>query len=104
MDDTTHPCGSAILVYMATATKPQVQHKGRVTRSVRDAYAEVTTKMIAALKGGKVPWHKPWKISGLEGAPVSLATSKLYRGVNVYLLMLAGGEGHGSALQARDLP
>src|SRR6516225_5283730 len=94
MDDTTHPCGSAILVYMATATKPRIQHKGRVTRSVRDAYAEVTTKMIAALKGGKIPWHKPWKVSGLGSGhgPVSLATGKLYRGINVYLLMLAGLE------------
>ena len=89
MDWSHSPCGPDILVHMATATKPRIQHKGRVTRSVRDAYAEVTTKMIAALKGGKIPWHKPWKVSGLEGAPVSLATGKLYRGVNVYLLMLA---------------
>ena len=89
MDWSHSPCGPDILVHMATATKPRIQHKGRVTRSVRDAYAEVTTKMITALKGGKIPWHKPWKVSGLEGAPVSLATGKLYRGVNVYLLMLA---------------
>jgi len=90
MDWSHSPCGTCILVYMATATKPRTpQHKGRVTTSVRDAYAEVTKQMIAALKGGKIPWHKPWKVTGLGDAPVSLATGKFYRGINVYLLMLA---------------
>jgi len=78
----------------ATATKTKIQHKGRVTRTVRDVYAEITTKMIAALKGGKIPWHKPWRVTGLGSGcgPVSLATGKLYRGINVYLLMLAAQE------------
>jgi len=81
---------------MATATKSKskIQHKGRVTRSVRDVYAEITKKMIAALQGGKIPWHKPWRVTGLGSGhgPVSLATGKLYRGINVYLLMLAAQE------------
>jgi antirestriction protein ArdC len=90
---------------MATTSKSKpktkVQHDGRVTR--RDVFAETTAKFVAALKaalaGGVIPWHKPWKVTGLGGAPRSLATGKLYRGINVLILMLEAMEkGYGSNL------
>lgn len=49
-----------------------------------DVYEVVTTKMIEALEAGTVPWQKPW--DSVEAAPRSLATGKLYRGLNAFLL------------------
>lgn len=76
----------------ATATRKPA-HKGRTTdKPKRDFYAEHVAKIVAALKGGKVPWHKPWKVTGLGNLPVSLASGKLYRGGNVVLLWLTALE------------
>ena len=69
--------------------KTKIQHKGRVTRVTRDVAAETTAKMIAALKEGKILWHKPWSVEMSLEAPRSLATGKLYRGINTLLLMMA---------------
>jgi antirestriction protein ArdC len=77
---------------MATATasrKSKVQHKGRVTKVVRDAAAETTAKIIAALKAGTIPWHKEWKSSGTGDLPRSMSTLKRYNGSNVLVLWLA---------------
>jgi len=65
-------------------------NKGRTTpaKPKRDIYAETTQKIIAALQGGKVPWHKPWRVTGLGDAPTSLATGKVYRGINVLVLLM----------------
>lgn len=74
----------------ATATRKPKSKSVRVTpaKPKRDVYAEVTTKMLAALRGGTIPWHKPWKSAGLGAAPRSLATGKLYRGINVLILSM----------------
>jgi antirestriction protein ArdC len=74
----------------ATASKSKIQNKGRVTRVVRDAAAETTNKIIAALKAGTVPWHKTWKSNGSSDLPTSLSTGRPYRGVNVFTLWLTG--------------
>lgn len=52
----------------------------------KDVYAIVTDSIIEALEAGTVPWSRPWRDVG--GKPVSLATGKPYRGVNVFLLTL----------------
>ena len=86
---------------MATATKSRkstpVRHQARVTKVVRDAAAETTNKIIAALKAGTVPWQQDW-VGGIgDGLPVSLATGKNYRGANVVLLwMAAAANGYSS--------
>jgi antirestriction protein ArdC len=51
-----------------------------------DAYNVVTERIIEALEAGIVPWHRPWKSALAGGGPLSLATGKPYRGVNVFIL------------------
>ena len=53
-----------------------------------NVYEMVTEKIIAQLKAGVVPWHKPWSAS--FQAPRNLLTGKSYRGINIFLLSLAG--------------
>jgi antirestriction protein ArdC len=62
----------------------------------QDAYDVVTSKIVAALEQGVVPWHRPWRsASGQE--PTSMSTGKAYRGVNYWLLSLtATAEGYSS--------
>ena len=31
-----------------------------------DIYEEVTNRIIKQLEGGVIPWHKPWKVSGVK--------------------------------------
>ena len=31
-----------------------------------DIYEEVTNRIIKQLEAGIIPWHKPWKVSGIE--------------------------------------
>lgn len=50
--------------------------------------AIVTQRIIDALEKGVIPWHKPWK----TGFPCNLQTKKPYRGVNLFTLVLAGGQ------------
>lgn len=47
-----------------------------------DVYDRVTAKVLAAIDGGVVPWHRPWDVS----MPMSMSTNKPYRGINVFLL------------------
>lgn len=55
----------------------------------RDMYAEITDKMVAALEAGTVPWRREWATT----SPRSMATGKLYRGTNTFVLGLsANGE------------
>jgi antirestriction protein ArdC len=49
-------------------------------------YEGVTSRIVAALEAGTVPWRKPWRSAG--GVPVSIRSGKPYRGVNVLILML----------------
>lgn len=53
-----------------------------------DAYEVITNNIIEQLEKGTVPWHKPW--NGAGNTPKSLATKKPYRGINVFILSMAG--------------
>lgn len=53
-----------------------------------DIYATVTALMIAKLEQGVCPWKSPYL--GSVGYPQNFATSKVYRGVNVWLLGMLG--------------
>jgi antirestriction protein ArdC len=80
---------------MATTKTSKVKAKTpRVSKGRRDVHAETSAKVIAALKEGKIPWQwdKPWKSTD-SYAPRSLASNKLYRGVNQLLLMFAAQDG-----------
>ncbi len=52
----------------------------RFTR--RDVYEIVTSRILAALEKGTVPWHQPWT----SQPPANLVSRKAYRGVNVFVL------------------
>ncbi len=52
-----------------------------------DLYQQITDRIIAELKKGTVPWHKPWK--NTSGA-VSRATGRPYSVLNQLLLPQAG--------------
>ena len=61
----------------------------------KDVYQVITDRIIEGLEeavktGGKAPWNKPWSSDG--SLPTSYNTGKLYRGVNVLLLHMAGYE------------
>jgi len=47
-------------------------------------YAIITDKICAMLSQGVIPWRKPWNVENAD--PVSLASGKQYRGVNVFML------------------
>lgn len=55
---------------------------------MRDIYQAVADKILAALDSGTVPWRKTWQGAANE-TPRNLSTGKPYRGVNVWLLLLA---------------
>lgn len=68
----------------ATPTKGKNGKRERV-----DAYELATTAVLAAMERGTVPWRMPWSQSP-GGMPQNLATGRPYRGINVFLLALAG--------------
>jgi antirestriction protein ArdC len=53
-----------------------------------DVYEIVTERILAELEKGNVPWRRTW--SGGYEAPKNLKSRKAYRGINVFLLGLAG--------------
>jgi antirestriction protein ArdC len=59
----------------AAATKPSV-------------YQIVTDHIIASLKGGVIPWEKPWQTPHFTGGPFprNFRTGRPYRGINIMLL------------------
>ena len=49
-------------------------------------YDIVTERILAELEKGQVPWRKPWRTL----PPANLIRKKPYRGINTFLLALAG--------------
>jgi antirestriction protein ArdC len=45
-----------------------------------------TERILAELEKGQVPWHKPWRTL----PPANLISKNPYRGINTFLLALAG--------------
>jgi len=62
--------------------------------ATQDLYQAVTDRIVAALEKGVAPWVRPWSASSGEfgGLPFNGYTRRAYRGVNVWLLMIAGEE------------
>lgn len=67
----------------------------RHDRSVRtgsnraNLYDEITTRIIAELEAGRVPWVQPWGTSAARaplGLPKNATTSRTYSGINVLIL------------------
>ena len=55
---------------------------------MRDAYQEITDRIIAALECGTVPWRTPWRARGHRNA----RSQRPYRGVNTLVLQTAALE------------
>ena len=50
-----------------------------------DAHKYVTDLMIEGLKKGRIPWKKPWKLSGPK-FPTNMKTDNFYHGINTLVL------------------
>ena len=51
-------------------------------------YEVITTRILALLEQGTVPWHRPW--DSATGLPRNLFSQRAYRGMNVWLLTAMG--------------
>jgi len=52
-------------------------------------YEEITNRIIAQLKAGRLPWVQPWGSSGVRaplGLPRNAASGRAYSGINVLIL------------------
>jgi antirestriction protein ArdC len=54
---------------------------------MRDLYAEVTNRIVAALEAGVTPWIRPWSVD-FEPTPINAVSRRCYRGINTVLLTL----------------
>jgi antirestriction protein ArdC len=76
---------------MATASVVQcvgspAPHNADCPRSRSSVYDIVTERILTELEKGEVPWRKPWRTL----PPANLVSKKHYRGINFFLLSLAG--------------
>lgn len=55
----------------------------------RDLYAETTSRILAELKAGTLPWVKPWSQTAGMNVPHNAATGRPYSGINVIMLWMA---------------
>jgi antirestriction protein ArdC len=51
-------------------------------------YELITSRIVAKLQEGVIPWRKPWAATG--SAPRNLVSGKPYRGINAFLLAMEG--------------
>lgn len=58
----------------------------------RDLYQEVTDRILELLAKGTVPWKNPIRRGTSDGWPKNLASTKRYRGINVFLLSMRAWE------------
>ena len=59
----------------------------------RNAYEEITNKIVAALEAGAGNYEQPWANLCKGTLPRNIASGKAYRGVNVLSLWATGGAG-----------
>jgi antirestriction protein ArdC len=61
-------------------------------------YDQVTSRIIAELEAGRLPWVQPWDRAGASaGLPRNAGTGRCYSGINILMLWSAVvGGGHGS--------
>ncbi len=71
---------------VSPAVLSPVQSAVETPRPHASVYEIVTSRILAELERGVVPWRKPWRTL----PPANLISKKPYRGINVFLLALAG--------------
>ncbi len=72
--------------YVRSSVPPPIQTEVSTPRPHASVYEIVTSQILAELERGVVPWRKPWRTL----PPGNLISKKPYRGINVFLLALAG--------------
>src|SRR5690242_3052120 len=88
--------GKNTLEPMSQAIRRPATRKGTVMAV--DLYQEITSRILALLDQGVVPWRSPILGRTKAGHPRNLKSGKHYRGVNVFLLAFtAWGKGYGSS-------
>lgn len=68
---------------------PRSSSKSAVRPERTSLYEEITSKIIAELEAGRLPWVQPWGSSGVPAPlamPKNAATGRQYSGVNVLIL------------------
>lgn len=58
-------------------------------RNTKSLYSDVTTRIIAELEKGRLPWVQPWSAEHLSaplGLPKNAATGRAYSGINILIL------------------
>jgi antirestriction protein ArdC len=60
----------------------------------RDLYSEVSTRIIAELERGALPWVRPWSATAGANTPCNAVTNRPYSGCNVLLLWMAKAAGY----------
>jgi len=77
---------------VSKATGPNPKQK-RAKPDRTNLYDEVTTRIIAELEAGRLPWVQPWGTKGLGPClPHNAATARPYSGINILLLWGAAQE------------
>ncbi len=72
--------------YVRPSVPSPVQTEVSTPKPHVSVYEIVTSRILAELERGVVPWRKPWRTL----PPANLISKKPYRGINVFLLALAG--------------
>lgn len=63
--------------------------RARTDKDRASLYEEITTRIIAELEAGRLPWVQPWGSSGVRAPlamPKNAATGRRYSGINVLIL------------------
>lgn len=67
--------------------QPQAQGSARPRAKL---YEEITTRIIAELEAGRVPWVQPWTSARAgPGIPHNAATGRSYSGINILTLWVS---------------
>jgi antirestriction protein ArdC len=77
---------SIVNQYVCSSVPSPVQSTVGNPRPQVSVYEIVTSRILAELEKGEIPWRKPWRTL----PPANLISKKPYRGINVFLLALAG--------------
>jgi antirestriction protein ArdC len=72
--------------YVCSSVPTPIQTEKSTPRPHPSVYEIVTSRILAVLERGEIPWRKPWRTL----PPANLISKKPYRGINVFLLALAG--------------
>ena|SRR2546422_847321 len=72
--------------YVCSSVPSPVQSAVSTPRPHASVYEIVTSRILAELEKGQVPWRKPWRTL----PPANLISKKPYRGINVFLLAIQG--------------